>query len=923
MESQGEKNSLTENETEAEKQQIEKVEDNQQQEIVKGSTTSSSTSSSSDVEEVCENENLAENLKEALAERERNMQLQKQTEDLSNSKTIEIESKIEEVELPPPLPPKTREKKQLTKTVQSSLNEISSQISDDDADRVLDFTSDKYSRKKLTKKRSDSTKRGRTNTSPLLKRPALVSLHPSTNQPTAYDPLKLVDTDDDDINTLVKQANNLEMREYQAQDPNSVEVLYPSYQIQSAPEKKPSKSAIPDVFNKIAQPSDLLEKVHSQKNDSDDFEAIRSPTIPSTTKGSKKSRRHASLNDEVWPSDITDFDSLSDGEMPQEENEDDLYAYDTVADQTDAEIAGIGSASTDGKIVCDKYVLYENNLDTGKTFPRRNKLPKKSRSGIPDSIAIPLSDLQTGNRRLVTSQSILGYPSTQKGTKSKRIDSLETKGKQVQPPPLITAVKHISPPEQYLDDEEEEEENKVLPLPPADRVLEFPLEGPYEDISQAGNKENSEVNTQQVLEQQQIILEQLQKLNSLQTQQAQTENSNNPVPSAPPLFGTIEPIVVTTHIDKTEPVEIELENLEKENVIVEIENPLAGKSLGGSEQKEEHTTVELQTGKDSGIDLPIFSRNSNTSSDSDTVSQESETEFQKLKKKIEREKEYKRIKNWYEKTYLKPRCCFSCVGAFVFCINFVFFLISLGVLGLAGYGLYGLLLNRIPTTTVAIIDPMFCLSLIGFVIFVITLTGMVGFCKGKLFAIKMFGVLLISLCYIFMIGSIVFWVYKEVFPKHLSELVFKPMIKRYHTGNYSEISGFTLDQIQQNFECCGIYEKKDWELNEKFACKNDTCTIPNSCCIDMDCSFKDVEFPKSCMDAMSYFVDNNIGAIAATWGAIMLVVTFQFICMFYMIREVKFRGVIKRQIKLLLSEYTMFHQIDKKSKKQKKKKANI
>lgn len=49
------------------------------------------------------------------------------------------------------------------------------------------------------------------------------------------------------------------------------------------------------------------------------------------------------------------------------------------------------------------------------------------------------------------------------------------------------------------------------------------------------------------------------------------------MPSAPPLFGTIEPIVVTTHIDKPEPVEIELENLEKENVIVEIENPLAGK----------------------------------------------------------------------------------------------------------------------------------------------------------------------------------------------------------------------------------------------------------------------------------------------------------------------------------------------------------
>ena len=62
---------------------------------------------------------------------------------------------------------------------------------------------------------------------------------------------------------------------------------------------------------------------------------------------------------------------------------------------------------------------------------KKKTLLIRSRSGIPDSIAIPLSDLQTGNRRLVTSQSILGYPSTQKVTKSKRVDSLETTGKQV------------------------------------------------------------------------------------------------------------------------------------------------------------------------------------------------------------------------------------------------------------------------------------------------------------------------------------------------------------------------------------------------------------------------------------------------------------------------------------------------------------
>jgi len=467
---------------------------------------------------------------------------------------------------------------------------------------------------------------------------------------------------------------------------------------------------------------------------------------------------------------------------------------------------------------------------------------------------------------------------------------LEAKGKQVQPPPLITAVKHISPPEQYLEDEEEDQ-SQIPPLPPADRILEFPLDGPYEDIPQACNKDNSESNTQQVLEQQQIILEQLQKLNSLQTHQAQLESLNTPLPSAPPLFGAIEPIVVTTHIDKIEHGEIEIQNLEKENVVVEVENPLAGKSLGSSEQNEENTRVEMQMGKDSGIDLPIFSHNSSTTSDSDTVSQESETEFQKENKKIERQKEYKRIKDWYEKTYLKPRCCFSCVGAFVFCINFLFFLIGLGVLGLAGYGLYGLLMDRISKPIDALADPMFFLSLTGFVIFVITLVGMVGFCKGKLLAIKVFGVLLISLCYIFMIGSVVFWVYKEVFPQLLSSYIFIPLIEKYRKGNHSRISEFTLDQMQQTFKCCGIDDKKNWQENEKFNCTNDICKLPNSCCRDlMDCSVSTDQknettlyFNENCIDRMSYFVDENIGAIAATWGAIMLVVIFQFVCMFYMV----------------------------------------
>jgi len=156
---------------------------------------------------------------------------------------------------------------------------------------------------------------------------------------------------------------------------------------------------------------------------------------------------------------------------------------------------------------------------------------------------------------------------------------------------------------------------------------------------------------------------------------------------------------------------------------------------------------------------------------------------------------------------------------------------------------------------------------------------------------KVFGVLLISLCYIFMIGSVVFWVYKEVFPQLLSSYIFIPLIEKYRKGNHSRISEFTLDQMQQTFKCCGIDDKKNWQENEKFNCTNDICKLPNSCCRDlMDCSVSTDQknettlyFNENCIDRMSYFVDENIGAIAATWGAIMLVVIFQFVCMFYMV----------------------------------------
>ena len=56
--------------------------------------------------------------------------------------------------------------------------------------------------------------------------------------------------------------------------------------------------------------------------------------------------------------------------------------------------------------------------------------------------------------------------------------------------------------------------------------------------------------------------------------------------------------------------------------------------------------------------------------------------------------------------------------------------------GLGVYGLYDLLLDRIKDPYLAMIDPMFAMSVLGFTMLLVTLSGMIGFCKGKICLIK-------------------------------------------------------------------------------------------------------------------------------------------------------------------------------------------
>jgi len=502
---------------------------------------------------------------------------------------------------------------------------------------------------------------------------------------------------------------------------------------------------------------------------------------------------------------------------------------------------------------------------------------------------------------------------------------------------LITAIKQIEAPQ--LDDKIEKEEDFEYCDVEADRVVDFAREA---EIRKSFDEEIIVGESSRVVSppsepalfsfgisnekdmilqhQQQLILQKLQQLNDLQKQQIDSNkpksdfqpieireihHQETPIPSAPP----IEEVQLIT----TNPEPIEVSIAEKNSIVIDIENPLAGRPLGDIESGDN----EVVQAADSGIDLTNYGKNSSSTSSSD----ESDFEDEYPSNNLHRSDSLERLNNWYKNVYLKPRCCYSCLGSLIFIINFIFFVIASGLVGLAAYGLYILLVDRIRDPLLALIDPMFACACVGIVMFITALSGMIGFCKGNLCLIKFFGSLLIIVCIIFFGSGIVFWVYKTEATSFISGYVFRRLIQNYD-WNKRLFSTFTLDQIQQRFECCGMEGFQDWNINKKFPCKNGACLLPVSCCQEqITCSSGNPSmFNVSCMEAMGNFVDDNNGLISATWGGLMLLTIFQFICIYLMIKEVKYRIEIKRKIKCLMNDYKEDQQFELKQREKKKKK---
>lgn len=197
----------------------------------------------------------------------------------------------------------------------------------------------------------------------------------------------------------------------------------------------------------------------------------------------------------------------------------------------------------------------------------------------------------------------------------------------------------------------------------------------------------------------------------------------------------------------------------------------------------------------------------------------------------------------------------KCIKYLLFAFNCVFVIaaIALIAVGIVVQTRFAGYLNFFdtPVTSVAIL-----LIIVGVIMFFIAAFGCCGAIKEHNVCTMVFAVLL-AIIFIFQLaGGIAAFVMRSDLEKSVTETMTRA------EKNYLTSAGVkeTWDDVQKDFECCGVKASEEWEA----VFKNDT--LPNSCCKDTKtpCSEKSPnKYDEGCADAFVGWSKDNLAKIAA------------------------------------------------------------
>uniref|UniRef100_A0A8C6WLC5 Tetraspanin-10 n=1 Tax=Neogobius melanostomus TaxID=47308 RepID=A0A8C6WLC5_9GOBI len=168
---------------------------------------------------------------------------------------------------------------------------------------------------------------------------------------------------------------------------------------------------------------------------------------------------------------------------------------------------------------------------------------------------------------------------------------------------------------------------------------------------------------------------------------------------------------------------------------------------------------------------------------------------------------------------------------FLFFCNLLFTVLGLIVLGL---GMWGLIskesfaqekIGSIGT------DPMLLLVSLGFLLFMLCLTGCVGALRENSCLLKVFSAVVLALIAAQVVMAILVYSLQDQIGNYLRSGMLTAM------GRYQDDLDlrFIMDEVQSNLQCCGADTYRDWEVNIYYNCSAPgvlACGVPATCCVD-------------------------------------------------------------------------------------------
>jgi len=228
-------------------------------------------------------------------------------------------------------------------------------------------------------------------------------------------------------------------------------------------------------------------------------------------------------------------------------------------------------------------------------------------------------------------------------------------------------------------------------------------------------------------------------------------------------------------------------------------------------------------------------------------------------------------------------CCDKCAKLFIMMINIVIVIIGGAILAAGIYwqlsptGFYKEVFSH------NIFNVPIVSIVIGSLLLLVGLCGFIGACCEAMFLLKAYMGFLIVIMLVEIVVAV-------------GCVAMKSSVESYAEDRTQELIGFygdedkdeadiikeTIDLIQENFECCGVYGPNDWaSLNDAFKGQTNGDIVPNSCCKeanrdDETCGSKadyrtntDIN-TGGCKTSMLNFVENNLLYVGITAGVIVI-----------------------------------------------------